>query len=77
MNTKGSQVNKGPSDGQTRSLQAMNIEKEVEMAVFATASNMARMEERRTDGKSSWMSLRHTGREWPSEEISQVTSEAE
>jgi len=32
MNTKGSQVNKGLSDGQTRSLRAMNIEKEVEMS---------------------------------------------
>jgi len=56
MNTKGSQVNKGLSGGQTRSLQAMNIKKEVEMAIFAAASNMARMEERGTDGKSSWMS---------------------
>jgi len=64
MNTKGNQVNKGLSDGQTRSLRAMNIEKEVEMAIFAAASNMARMEERGgTDGKSSWMSLRQTGRE--------------
>jgi len=63
MNTKGSQVNKGLPDGQTRSLRAMNIEKEVEMAIFAAASNMARMEEQGTDGKSSWMSLRQTGRE--------------
>jgi len=30
----------------------MNIEKEVEMAIFAAASNMARMEEQGTDGKS-------------------------
>jgi len=34
MNTKDSQVNKSLYDGQTRSLQAMNIEKEVEMAFF-------------------------------------------
>jgi len=27
-------VHKGLSDGQTRSLRAMNIEKEVEMAIF-------------------------------------------
>ena len=61
MNTKGSQVNKDLSDGQTRSLRAMNIEKAVEMAIFAAASNMAQMEEQGTDGKSSWMSLRQTG----------------
>ena len=41
------------SDGQTRSLRAMNIEKEVEIAIFAAASNMAWMEERGTEGKSS------------------------
>ena len=52
MNTKGSQVNEGLSDCQTRSLRAMNIE-EVEMVIFAAASNMAQMEEQETDGKSS------------------------
>ena len=51
MNTKGSQVNEGLSDGQTRSLRAMSTEKEVEMVIFATASNMAWMEERGTDWK--------------------------
>jgi len=37
MNAKGSQVNKGLSDGQTSYLRAMNIKKEVEMVIFAAA----------------------------------------
>ena len=48
-----SQVSRSLSDGQTRSLRAMNIEKEVEIAIFAAASNMAWMEEQGTEGKSS------------------------
>ena len=60
----------------TKSLRAMNIEKDVNIAIFAASSNMAWTEERGTDEKSSWMALRQIGREWP-REISQVTSEAE
>ena len=40
------------SDGRTKSLRAMNIEKEVDIAIFAAASNMAQTEEQGTDGKS-------------------------
>ena len=36
----GSQVSKDLSDGLNRSLQAMNIIKEVEIAIFATAGEM-------------------------------------
>ena len=39
------QVSKGLSDGQMGSLRAINMKKEVEIATFAVASNMVRMEE--------------------------------
>ena len=44
-------MRKNISDGQTKSLRAMNSEKEVDIAIIATASNMAWMEEQGTDGK--------------------------
>ena len=53
MKTNG-QLSKGLSDGQTRSLRAMNIKKEVDIAIFSLCqTNMVWMEERGTDGKSS------------------------
>ena len=70
-------MSKGLSGGQTKCLRAMNSEKEIDIATFTAASNMAWTEERGTDGKRSWMTLRQIGREWPREEISQVTSEAD
>ena len=46
-------MSKGLIAGQTKSLRAMDIEKEVDIAMFAAASNVARTEERGTVGKSS------------------------
>ena len=42
-------MSKSLSDGQTKSLGTINIEKKVDIAIFAAASNMARTEERGTD----------------------------
>ena len=54
------QVSKGLSDSQTASLRAMNIEKEVEIAIFVAASNR---HGQRSKGLMERVALRQTGRE--------------
>ena len=39
-------MGKGPSDGQAKSLRAMNIAKDIDIAIFASVLNIARTEER-------------------------------
>ena len=49
-------MNSGVSDGQSSSLRARNIEKEVEIAILAAASNTAQIVERAINGNSSeWL----------------------
>ena len=47
-----SQVNSGLSDGQSSSLRARNIEKEVEIAILAAASNTSQIVERAINGNN-------------------------